>query len=61
MEWAVTGDWRPASDRRRDAARHPLDTLKFFGLQPGMTVVELWPGAGWYTDIIAPFLAATKG
>lgn len=61
LEWAAAGDWRPASDRKRDAARHPLDTLKFFGLQPGMTVVELWPGAGWYTDIIAPFLAATKG
>ncbi len=61
LEWAVAGDWRPASDRKRDAARHPLETLKFFGLQPGMTVVELWPGAGWYTDIIAPFLAATKG
>jgi predicted methyltransferase len=61
LEWAVAGDWRSPSDRKRDAARHPLETLKFFGLEPGMTVVELWPGAGWYTDIIAPFLAATKG
>ncbi len=61
IEWAVNGDWRQSADRRRDAARHPLQTLQFFGLQPGMTVVEVWPGAGWYTDIIAPFLAATKG
>lgn len=61
LEWAVAGDWRQAADRQRDAARHPLETLQFFGLQPGMTVVELWPGAGWYTDILAPFLAATKG
>ena len=61
LEWAVAGDWRPASDRKRDAARHPLETLRFYGLQPGMTVVELWPGAGWYTDIIAPFLASTNG
>jgi len=61
LEWAVGGDWRSPIDRRRDAARHPLETLKFFGLEPGMTVVEVWPGAGWYTDIIAPFLAATGG
>ena len=61
LEWAVAGDWRSAADKKRDAARHPLETLRFFGLQPGMTVVELWPGAGWYTDIIAPCLAATHG
>jgi predicted methyltransferase len=61
LEWAVAGDWRSAADKTRDAARHPLETLRFFGLQPGMTVVEVWPGAGWYTDIIAPFLAATHG
>lgn len=61
LEWAVNGEWRSPADRKRDAARHPLETLRFFGLQPGMTVVELWPGAGWYTDILAPFLAATHG
>jgi predicted methyltransferase len=61
IEWAVGGDWRQAADRKRDAARHPLETLHFFGLQPGMTVVEVWPGAGWYTDILAPFLNATHG
>jgi predicted methyltransferase len=60
LEWAVAGDWRGA-DARRDAARHPLQTLQFFGLKPGMAVVEMWPGAGWYTQILAPYLAQTKG
>ncbi len=60
IEWAVAGDWR-GPDRQRDAWRHPVETLKFFGLEPGMTVVEMWPGAGWYTQILAPFLAATGG
>ncbi|MES2034407.1 MAG: methyltransferase [Pseudomonadota bacterium] len=58
---AVAGDWRRPEDRARDAARHPVETLTFFGLQPGMTVVEFWPGAGWYTDILAPYLAQTRG
>jgi predicted methyltransferase len=58
---AVAGDWRPPADKARDRWRHPAESLAFWGLTPGMTVVEFWPGAGWYTDIIAPFLAATKG
>jgi len=58
---AVAGDWRTPQDKARDAWRHPVETLTFWGLAPGMTVVEFWPGAGWYTDIIAPFLAGTKG
>ncbi len=58
---AVAGGWRAASDRARDPFRHPLESLQFWGLKPGQTVVEFWPGAGWYTDIIAPFLAATGG
>src|SRR4051812_40499130 len=48
IDWAVAGDWRDG-DVRRDAWRHPKETLEFFGLKPGMTVVEMWPGAGWYT------------
>ena len=40
----------------RDAFRHPQETLEFFGLERGMTVAELWPGGGWYTEIIAPYL-----
>jgi predicted methyltransferase len=40
----------------RDVWRHPLQTLEFFGIQPQWTVVELSPGAGWYTEILAPYL-----
>lgn len=61
VEAAVGGDWRNAVDRTRDRWRHPAESLAFWGLKPGQTVVEFWPGAGWYTDIIAPFLAATGG
>jgi len=42
----------------RDSARHPLEELTFFGLAPAMTVVELWPGGGYCTDILGPYLAA---
>ncbi|KQY89971.1 class I SAM-dependent methyltransferase [Brevundimonas sp. Root1423] len=60
LEWAVAGPWR-AQDKARDAARHPMETLRFFGLQPRMTVVEFWPGSGWYTEILAPYLAEGAG
>ena len=60
LEWALAGAWRDA-DRARDPWRHPLETLNFFGLKPEMTVVELWPGAGWYTQILAPLLSAGGG
>lgn len=58
---AVAGAWRPAADRARDRWRHPAESLAFWGLKPGQTVVEFWPGAGWYTEIVAPLLAATDG
>lgn len=58
---AVAGDWRLPADRARDAWRHPAESLTWWGLKPGMTVVEFWPGAGWYTDILAPFLQGTGG
>ena len=61
LQAAVAGPWRLPADRARDPWRHPLQTLEFWGLKPGQTVVEFWPGAGWYTDIVAPFLAATGG
>jgi predicted methyltransferase len=57
----VAGDWRLPADRARDIWRHPVETLKFWDLKPGQTVVEFWPGAGWYTDILGPFLADTHG
>jgi predicted methyltransferase len=40
----------------RDVYRHPLQTLQFFGLRPDQTVVEIWPGRGWYMEILAPYL-----
>lgn len=58
---AVAGPWRSAEDRGRDRWRHPRESLSFWGLAPGQTVVEFWPGAGWYSDILAPFLDATGG
>lgn len=61
IEDAVAGAWRSPQDRARDPWRHPVESLKFWGLKPGQTVVEFWPGAGWYTDIIAPYLAANGG
>jgi predicted methyltransferase len=61
LAWAVAGPWRPAADRRLDGALHPDQTLKFFGLRPGMTVVDVWPGAGWWTGVLAPYLNANKG
>jgi len=44
----------------RDVYRHPGETLAFFGLKPDMTVVEIWPGGGWYTEILAPYLESGK-
>ena len=58
---AVRNAARTSQERSRDVWRHPLDTLTFMGVRPGMTVVELWPGLGWYTAILAPFLARTGG
>ena len=60
LEWAVEGPWR-AQDRDRDLWRHPMETLRFFGLQPRMTVIDFWPGSGWYTEILAPYLAEGGG
>jgi predicted methyltransferase len=61
LEWAIAGDWRLAADRARDRWRHPLQSLSFWGFDPRMTVVEFWPGTGWYTDILAPCMTAAKG
>ena len=61
LAWAVAGDWRPAQDKARDQWRRPIQTLSFWGLKPGMTVVEFWPGAGWYTDILGPYLTQNRG
>ena len=58
IEAVLTGEHRSADNRARDPWRHPLETLLFFGIKPGMTVIEAWPGAGgWYTEVLAPLLA----
>lgn len=47
---------RTPEERARDRYRHPAETLEFFGLRSGMTVMELWPGRGWYTRVLGPLL-----
>lgn len=54
---AIAGAQRSAAHRARDAQRRPAETLAFFGLRGNMTVLELWPGGGWYTEILAPVVA----
>lgn len=53
---AVADPRRSEPNRARDRYRHPAETLAFFGIRPEMTVVEIWPGAGWYAEILAPLL-----
>ena len=53
----IEGDHRHPANVRRYAARHPIETLEFFGLRPDMTVLEILPATGWYTEILAPYLA----
>jgi predicted methyltransferase len=54
---AIASDSRPPADQRRDGNRLPLETLNFFGLEDDMSVIELIPGGGWYTRILAPVLS----
>lgn len=61
LEWAIAGDWRIAAERARDEYRHPLETLTFFGVKRSDTVAELYPGGGWYTAILGPYLKAGGG
>src|SRR5688572_3127861 len=56
---AIAAPTRTAANVARDKYRHPAETLSFFGVKPGDTVVELWPGGGWYTEVLAPYLAAS--
>jgi len=50
----MQGDHRSAGNKARNQYRHPVETLEFFGIRDGMTVLEIWPGGGWYTEILAP-------
>ena len=55
---AIDGAHRSAANRARDPARHPYEMLRFFGLAPTQQVIELSPGGGWFTEILAPYLRA---
>lgn len=58
LESAIAGTWRDPANVARDPHRHPLQTLAFFGVTPASTVIEVTPGGGWYTEILAPYLRA---
>jgi len=61
LRMATVAPTRTAANIARDAYRHPVETLSFFGIEPDDTVVEIWPGGGWYTEILAPYLAQGGG
>ena len=57
----AAGEWRSDAEKARDAWRNPVETLEFFEIEASDTVVEIWPGGGWYTNVIAPYLATGDG
>ena len=58
---AIASPLRTPANVARDRYRHPAQTLAFFKIKPTQTVVEIWPGGGWYSEILAPYLAAGGG
>ncbi len=56
IEQAMNGEHRSEANRARNGYRHPVGTLQFFGMEKGMSVLEIWPGAGWYTEVLAPVM-----
>ena len=61
MDTALAGAWR-TEQSKRDSSRHPKETLAFFGLAPGQSVVEVFPGSGgWYTGVLAPYIKQAGG
>lgn len=61
LEAAIAGAWRSDEAKARDAFRNPQATLEFLGVEADDTVVEIWPGGGWYSDVLAPYLASGGG
>lgn len=59
LDVVLAGSQRTAADRDGDQYRHPKQTLLFFGIRPGMRVLQVWPESGWYTEILAPLLQPT--
>lgn len=56
LDAATSGAWRVAENVARDVYRHPKETLSFFGVKPEQVVVEMTPGGGWYSEILAPLV-----
>lgn len=61
MAAILAGEWRTEDERARDQWRNPAETLSFFEIEPNDTVVEIWPGRGWYTKILGPYLKSGGG
>jgi predicted methyltransferase len=61
LRLAAAAATRTPANLARDRYRHPVETLAFFGVRPSDTVVEIWPGGGWYSEILAPYLAQGGG
>ena len=56
LDQVLAGSWRSPEHKARDVYRHPKATLQFFGIRPDLTVIEITPGGGWYSEILAPLL-----
>ncbi|SVA06797.1 uncharacterized protein METZ01_LOCUS59651 [marine metagenome] len=56
LKESIESEERDIENIKRDIYRHPKETLTFFGIKPNMTVVELNPGGGWYTEILANYI-----
>lgn len=56
IQQLADSELRSEKYRARNHYRHPAETLRFFDVRDDMTVVEIWPGGGWYTEILAPYL-----
>jgi len=61
LQAAIRADSRTAANVARDRYRHPFETLDFFGVEPDDIVVEIWPGGGWYAEILAPYVIRGGG
>ena len=56
IDGVLAGSWRSSANRARDVYRHPKITLQFFDIRPDQTVIEITPGGGWYSEVLAPLL-----
>jgi predicted methyltransferase len=56
IDTVLAGAWRESTNKARDQYRHPKQTLEFFGLKSGMSLIEITPGGGWYAEVLAPLM-----